>query len=150
MQRKQVLNYPVFDGVDVYDAATVVIENGKISRETVFGQGKTDSDFFLMPGLIDGHTHLIGKEPMDALVRHGVTATCAVGVSESIAALSDSLKIRTSRTMALGNISDGRPLQQGFRERSGDRACQLSGVFQPVRRGYEAQRAGGGGEGIIG
>ena len=108
MQRKQVLNYPVFDGIDVYDAATVVIENGKISRETVLGQGKTDSDFFLMPGLIDGHTHLIGKEPMDALVRHGVTATCAVGVSESIASLSDSLKIRTSRTMALGNISDGK------------------------------------------
>ena len=108
MQGKEILNYPVFDGIRVYDAATVVIENGKISEETVLGQGEANSDFFLMPGLIDGHTHLIGKEPMDALVRHGVTTTCAVGVSESIANQSDSLKIWTSRTLALGNISDGK------------------------------------------
>ena len=108
MLRKLVLNYPVFDGVRVNDAATVVIENGKISRETVLEQGEASSDFFLMPGLIDGHTHLIGKVSMDQLVRHGVTATCAVDVSASVAGQSDSLKIWSSRTMALGNISDGK------------------------------------------
>ena len=108
MLRKDILSYPVFDGVHVYDAATVVIENGRISRKTVLGQGEANSDCFLMPGLIDGHTHLIGKEPMDALVRHGVTTTCAVDVPASVASQSDSLKIWTSRTMALGSISDGK------------------------------------------
>ena len=108
MQGKEILNYPVFDGIRVYDAATVVIENGKISTETVLGQGEANSDCFLMPGLIDGHTHLIGKKPMEALVRHGVTTTCAVGVSESIAEQSDHLKIWTSRTMAMGNVTDGK------------------------------------------
>ena len=46
MPRKLVLNYPVFDGVRVNEAATVVIENGKISRETVLEQGEASSDFF--------------------------------------------------------------------------------------------------------
>lgn len=105
--RKLILNYPVFDGIRVNDAATVVIENGKISRETVLEQGEASSNFFLMPGLIDGHTHLIGKVPMDQLVRYGVTTTCAVDVSASVASQSDSLKIWTSRTIALGNISGG-------------------------------------------
>lgn len=108
MSEKQILNYPVFDGVRVYDAGTVVIENGKITSETCLGGEKIQSDYFLMPGLIDGHTHLIDKAPMEALVHSGVTATCAVGVSESIAHQLDSLKIWTSRTMAMGNITDGK------------------------------------------
>lgn len=108
MSEKVTLNYPVFDGIRVYDAATVVIENGTITDETCLGAGEAHSDSFLMPGLIDGHTHLIGKEPMEALVRNGVTTTCAVGVSESIAGQSDSLRIWTSRTMAMGNVTDGK------------------------------------------
>lgn len=65
-----------------------------------------------MPGLIDGHTHLIGKVPMDQLVRYGVTTTCAADMSASVASRSDPLKIWTSRTMALGNISDTTNIRQ--------------------------------------
>lgn len=108
MGEKFTLTYPVFDGTRVYEAATVVVENGKISSQTQLGVGKGPGNCFLMPGLIDGHTHLIGKKPMDRLVRHGVTTTCAVGLSENIARQSDSLHIWTSRTMALGSVTDGR------------------------------------------
>lgn len=108
MSEKLTLNYPVFDGIRVYEAAVVVIENGKISNETVLGQGEANSDHFLMPGLMDGHTHLINKDRMDALVRSGVTTTCAVSVPEELARQSDPLKIWTSRTMAMGNVTDGK------------------------------------------
>ena len=107
MPEKQILSYPLFDGTRVYEAATVVLEGGIFTAETRLGTGEPTSGGFLMPGLIDGHTHLDGKKPMEALVRHGVTTTCAVGVSKKTADLSQGLKIHTSRTMALGNVTDG-------------------------------------------
>lgn len=108
MSEKLILNYPVFDGVQVHEAAAVTIENGKISGLTILEQGKVDTNYFLMPGLIDGHTHLNNKQHMEALVHRGVTTTCAVSVSEAMARKSDNLKIWTSRSMALGAVKDGK------------------------------------------
>lgn len=108
MGEKQTLHYPVFDGVRVFKAATVVIENGKISNETVLGQGEGKQEFLLLPGLMDGHTHLYNSEQMDEMVRNGITTTCAVSVSENLAAQSDVLKIHTSRSMAMGTVIDGK------------------------------------------
>lgn len=108
MNQPRNLCYPLFDGERVYEAATVVIENGRISAVKPGTAGEKGGDGFLMPGLMDGHTHLIGKKPMDRLLGSGVTTTCAVGVPETVARQSDYLKIHTSRTMALGNVADGK------------------------------------------
>lgn len=113
MGNAMTLTCPVFDGTRVYENATVVVENGKISPQTQLGVGESAGDCFLMPGLVDGHTHLIGRAPMDRLVQYGVTATCAVGVSEGVARKSRGLKIHTSRTMALGSVTDGNAYVEG-------------------------------------
>lgn len=108
MDGKQILNYPVFDGIRVHEAGTVVIENGRISSETVLGQGGGNTELLLIPGLMDGHTHLYAPEQTETMARNGITATCAVSVSEGLARQSKDLKIWTSRSMALGNVTDGK------------------------------------------
>lgn len=47
----------VFDGVQYYPNATVVVKDGIIVSLTP-KEGTSTSDYFLMPGLIDGHLHL--------------------------------------------------------------------------------------------
>ena len=97
----------VFDGKQVWEKAEVVIENGVIS--SIIGTDMCiDGNGFLMPGLMDGHTHFVNKDQMDEMVKNGVTTTCAVNLPEELVQQSDCLKIWTSRTMALGNVSDGR------------------------------------------
>jgi len=81
MGEKTTLNYPVFDGVRVWENASVVIENGIISEETVLGEGTADNRYFLMPGLIDAHTHIGTQEQIDTMLKYGITATCDVGAS---------------------------------------------------------------------
>ena len=108
MDTTTISNCAVFDGVRIYENASVTIGGGKVLRlEEAPPMGEA-SKRFLMPGLIDGHTHLYTPEQMDTLVRFGVTATCSVDVSRKLADRSRVLKLHTSRTMALGNISDGR------------------------------------------
>ncbi len=45
MGEKVTLNYPVFDGERVWENASVVIENGVVSAETVLGVGEVDSRY---------------------------------------------------------------------------------------------------------
>lgn len=108
MSEKITLNYPVFDGVRVWENASVVIENGVISAETTLGVGEADSRYFLMPGLIDAHTHMGTKAQVAAMLRHGITATCDVSASPELVAASDRLTIHSSAGMAMGVVLSGR------------------------------------------
>ena len=65
-QEKLVLNYPLFDGEKVIESASVTIENGTIIA--VNRNVSTDSDYLLMPGLIDAHTHLGTKEQVRTML----------------------------------------------------------------------------------
>ena len=59
-QEKLVLNYPLFDGEKIMESASVIVENGiiMIKNKNV----STDSDYLLMPGLIDAHTFRSKKQ----------------------------------------------------------------------------------------
>lgn len=103
-----VLNYPVFDGTQVWENATVVIENGVISDMTVLGEGETDSRFFLMPGLVDAHTHTTKQGQMELMVSKGVTTTCDVAVSAETQAAFPYLNVWTARSSAFVMIKDGK------------------------------------------
>jgi imidazolonepropionase-like amidohydrolase len=73
----------VFDGNGITEPSTVVVTDGVITAVTadgppacgaaedgavVDGRGRT-----LLPGLIDAHVHVRGREDLDALAAHGVT-----------------------------------------------------------------------------
>lgn len=72
------LTCAVFDGNEVWEDSTVVIKDGVITEETSLGKGETDSEYFLMPGLIDSHAHLTTAHQMELLIKNGVTTVCDV------------------------------------------------------------------------
>lgn len=108
MNGKITLNYPVFDGVQVWENASVVIENGVISQETVLGEGAVDSRYFLMPALIDSHAHMGTLVHAAELLQHGITAVCDVSASPELIAASDKVTIHSSAGMAMGMVLSGR------------------------------------------
>lgn len=108
MGEKITLNYPVFDGTRVWEKASVVIEDGMISHETVLGAGNVDSRYFLMPALIDAHTHMGTQEQVSAMLKHGIAATCDVCASPELIATADKLTIHSSISMAMGMVLSGR------------------------------------------
>lgn len=108
MGEKVTLNYPVFDGERVWENASVVIENGVVSAETVLGVGEVDSRYLLMPGLIDAHTHMGTMAQVETMLRYGITATCDVSAPPSLVAASGRLTIHSSAGMAMGVVLSGR------------------------------------------
>lgn len=108
LSEKITLNYPVFDGNRVWEAAKVVIENGAVSDETVLGEGRSDSKYFLMPGLIDAHTHTTTKNQIQQLLVSGITTTCDVAIPKKLKDSLQLLNVHTSYIMAFGTVSDGK------------------------------------------
>lgn len=108
MSENITLRYPVFDGTQVWENATVVIENGVISEQTVLGEGEVDSGYFLMPGLIDAHTHVSDVSQVGQMVYHGVTATCDVAATDEVLAYSELLHIWSARSGAFVMVEDGK------------------------------------------
>lgn len=59
ISKNNTLECVVFDGREIKGTATISIKSGKLSNEISFNQNESDnSKFFLMPGLIDAHTHI--------------------------------------------------------------------------------------------
>lgn len=102
------LNYPVFDGSTIWENATVVIEDGVISDKTVFGEGEVDNNYFLMPGLIDAHTHVSETGQMELMVSKGVTTTCDVAISQEVQDSFKYLNVWTARSGAFVAVEDGK------------------------------------------
>ena len=108
MEKQIVLSYPVFDGEKVWEKATVVIENGIITEVTVSDESTADSRFFLIPGLIDSHTHMGTMAQVETMLQYGITATCDVSASAELIAASDRLIIHSSAGMAMGMVLSGK------------------------------------------
>lgn len=108
VQENTTLCYPVFDGSKVWENATVVIQDGIISEQTVLGEGEVDSNYFLMPGLIDAHTHVSHESDVAKSVLNGVTATCDVAATDEFLAYSDLMNIWSARSGAFVFVEDGK------------------------------------------
>ncbi len=99
---KIILNYPLFDGEKVIENASVTIENGRIFR--VDRAENVDSSCFLMPGLIDVHTHMSSWEQVRKMLQYGITATCDVCAPKELIESSKQLEIFGSAGMAMGMV----------------------------------------------
>ncbi len=100
---KIILNYPLFDGEKVIENASVELENGII---TAVNESETvDTNYFLMPGLIDAHTHMNTEKQIEVMLANGVTATCDVAASDSLIANSEQFTIIPSAGMTMGTLS---------------------------------------------
>ena len=102
-REKLVLNYPLFDGEKIIESASVVIENGTITA--INKSVSTDSDYLLVPGLIDAHTHLGTKEQVRNMLQSGVIAACDVAASDSLIKSADPFTIISSAGMTMGTLS---------------------------------------------
>lgn len=99
---KLILNYPLFDGACVIENASVIIEDGRITA--VEEAESTDGRYFLMPGLIDAHTHINAEEQIKAMLKSGVAAVCDVAASASLVQSAKPFTIIPSAGMAMGVV----------------------------------------------
>lgn len=96
----------VFDGKELWEDSTVVLKDGVITEETSLKKSQNNSDYFLMPGLIDAHVHLTKPYQMELLVENGVTTACDVSASEELQNSYEGLNVWSSRTSIWLSVED--------------------------------------------
>lgn len=101
--KKHTLNYPLFDGEKVIENASVVLENDMIIA--VNESENVDTNHFLMPGLIDAHTHINTAKQIKAMLANGVTAACDVAASALLVESSKQFMIVSSAGMTMGTLN---------------------------------------------
>ena len=116
-----VLKYPLFDGERVWNGAAVTVEDGFVTSVTACAP-EDCSDGFLMPGLIDAHTHMETMTQAESMLQNGISATCDVDGSQALIRSSKQLKIISSAGMAMGMVMN----PKGFVER----AVENGAVYQ--------------------
>ncbi len=99
------LRYPLFDGERLWDAAAVTVENGIITSVRQCNPSECGKGF-LMPALIDAHTHMRTADQVKAMLQSGVAAVCDVSASAALAEASHPLTIVRSAGMAMGIVMD--------------------------------------------
>ncbi|MEV6806618.1 amidohydrolase family protein [Streptomyces sp. NPDC051132] len=111
--RTAVRHVRVFDGRQLTEPRTVVIDGGVISPETdTAGARPLDgTGMVLLPGLIDAHVHLHGPGTLARLASYGITtaldmATWPPQLLASLRRVTDLTDIRSAGTPAIG---DGGP-----------------------------------------
>lgn len=93
------LSCAVFDGKEIWNNCTVVLKDGIISKESTFDHGEAESEYFLIPGLIDAHAHISHLYQMEQFVKSGVTAVCDVSAPDNLENAYPALRIWSSRSM---------------------------------------------------
>lgn len=108
------LNYPLFDGRKVLENASVVIENGRIAA--VSEAGYVDNHYFLIPGLIDAHTHINTGEHIQAMLQNGIAAACDVSAPASLVESSRQFAIISSAGMTMGTLNGKAYVKKAVRD----------------------------------
>ena len=107
------LKYSLFDGERVWDGAAVTVEDGRITSVSACAPEECGAGF-LMPGLIDAHTHLDTMTQVQCMLRSGISAACDVQGSQALINASKQLKIISSAGMAMGVVMN----PKGFVEKA--------------------------------
>ncbi|MFB7653440.1 MULTISPECIES: amidohydrolase family protein [unclassified Streptomyces] len=110
LERTALVRVRVFDGRRLTEPRTVVFEGGVLSADTstsraqiLDGEGMT-----LLPGLIDAHVHLHGRDTLERLCSYGVTtaldmATWPPQLLASLRRVTGLTDIRSAGTPAIGS-----------------------------------------------
>ncbi len=77
--RTALTNVRVFDGRQLLAPGTVVIDAGRIVADPRGARVVDGAGGVLLPGLIDAHVHLAGREVLDRLCGYGVTTALDMG-----------------------------------------------------------------------
>ncbi|MFB7087813.1 amidohydrolase family protein [Streptomyces sp. NPDC056296] len=108
--RTALVRVRVFDGRQLTEPRTVVLEGGVLSSETsTSGAQILDGDgMILLPGLIDAHVHLHGRDTLEQLCSYGVTtaldmATWPPQLLASLRRVTGLTDIRSAGTPAIGS-----------------------------------------------
>lgn len=100
---KITLNYPLFDGEKIIENTSVTLENGTITA--VEASDAIDTTHFLMPALIDAHTHITTREHVTAMLKNGVAAACDVAAPASLIESASPFRIVSSAGMTMGTLN---------------------------------------------
>lgn len=101
-QEQMIWNGPFFDGEKVVENAAIEIKDGMITRIEAAEEKKQDG--FLMPGLLDAHTHMGTESQVQAMLKHGVVATCDVAASAALIQDATPFTIVSSAGMTMGTL----------------------------------------------
>ena len=107
------LKYPLFDGERLWQAASVTVDHGVITSVKECDPSQC-ADGFLMPGLIDAHTHMETLQQAEDMIQNGIVSTFDVNSDPNLIHSSDKLHIISSGGMAMGLVMD----PEGFVERA--------------------------------
>ncbi len=131
------IKYPMFDGSSVWEGAAVTVEDGVITAVAACSPAEC-GDGFLLPGMVDAHTHMGTTAHVEALLRHGITATFDVSAPAELMAESRELNIISSVRMAGGVVLN----PKGFVEKAAAAGAKYIKVllFHPLSIGMPALR----------
>ena len=129
------LQYPLFDGEKLWEGACVRVEDGVITSVTACDPARC-GEGFLMPGLIDAHTHMGTASQVQAMLQHGIAATCDVSAPGELVEASKQLEIVSSAGMAMGMVVN----PKGFVDRAVENGARYIKVllFSPLSVGKGA------------
>lgn len=100
---KESINCILFDGVNLIKNTTISIENGRIiSIEKNLQNNNTVN--FIMPCLVDAHTHMTSIEQAQKMLSYGINTTFDVCASSTLIESSKNLNIISSIDMAMGIV----------------------------------------------
>ena len=97
----------IFDGRQLLEPGTVVIENGVIGGDTHGARVVDGRGSVLLPGLIDAHVHLHGPQTLEQLARFGVTTALDMGTwpASLVASLRGQAGVTDIRSSGVGATS---------------------------------------------
>lgn len=95
-ERTVLVDVRVFDGRQVTEPQTIVVEGDRIGTDAQGAAVVDGRDGVLLPGLIDAHVHLRGVPDLESLAAHGVTT--ALDMACWPPTLVDSLRHRSGLT----------------------------------------------------
>lgn len=92
----------LFDGVNLTNNVTVIIDEEKII--SIEKSDINNSNYFMMPCLIDAHTHMININQVNQMISHGINTTFDVCAPTSLIKSTKDLNIISSIDMAMGIV----------------------------------------------
>lgn len=108
MSEQTILNCCIFDGENISESTKTIIKDGKILSEFFQHKNKDNNNYFLMPGLIDAHTHVSFRNQLTKMRKNGVTGSCSISTPNSIKQKNGYPRIWSSYSMALGGINNAK------------------------------------------
>lgn len=108
MEKKTILNACIFDGKDIHESTGIVIKDGVLLNGVSEGNKISSEEFFLMPGLIDAHTHISFVNQLKKLRKNGVTGSCSISSPNYIKRKENYPKIWSPYSMAWGGTTNAK------------------------------------------